>query len=187
MTDDQSTTTVKTIPTEYAGHKFRSRLEARWAVFFTHMGIPWQYEPEGYELPSGRYVPDFVIPTCGTFIEVRGDVDRVDLDNLARKAAELPRLPQKGGERGPKLMLLGPIPHNIPDRGDLGWVSFYDDHDDRGYAGFGTYHKNSRPWWLNGITEDPELPLEPYHDPWECPEALPCYQQAAATRFWDPK
>lgn len=51
---------MKAIETEYSGVKFRSRLEARWAVFFDALGIKWQYEPEGFELRDGtRYVPDF--------------------------------------------------------------------------------------------------------------------------------
>jgi len=48
------------IETEYAGVMFRSRLEARWAVFFDTLGIRWDYEPEGYQFEDGtRYVPDF--------------------------------------------------------------------------------------------------------------------------------
>ena len=38
------------IPTMYKGIKFRSRLEARWAVFFDTLGIEWEYEPQGYEI-----------------------------------------------------------------------------------------------------------------------------------------
>jgi len=41
---------VKPIETVYSDHLFRSRLEARWAVFFDYMGIKWVYEPEGYDL-----------------------------------------------------------------------------------------------------------------------------------------
>ena len=44
-------TTIKAIETRYGGHLFRSRLEARWAMFFDLAGIPWQYELEAYELP----------------------------------------------------------------------------------------------------------------------------------------
>lgn len=55
-------TTIKPIETVYRGCRFRSRLEARWAVFFDAMGIPWDYEPEGFELPDGtRYLPDFYL------------------------------------------------------------------------------------------------------------------------------
>jgi hypothetical protein len=35
------------IPTRYKGYHFRSRLEARWAVFFDALGLRWQYEVEG--------------------------------------------------------------------------------------------------------------------------------------------
>ena len=53
--------TIKAIETRYAGCRFRSRLEARWAVFFDHLGIRWEYEPQGFELPSGPYLPDFLL------------------------------------------------------------------------------------------------------------------------------
>lgn len=58
--------TIKAIETRYAGCRFRSRLEARWAVFFDHLKIGWQYEPEGFELPNGRYLPDFKIEPRNT-------------------------------------------------------------------------------------------------------------------------
>jgi hypothetical protein len=68
--------TVKPIETSYAGHCFRSRLEARWAVFFDSLRIPWHYELEGFELPSGWYLPDFWLPTInqdGVWFEVKPD------------------------------------------------------------------------------------------------------------------
>lgn len=52
---------IKAIETNYAGCRFRSRLEARWAVFFDTLGIRWEYEPEGFETSAGRYLPDFRI------------------------------------------------------------------------------------------------------------------------------
>lgn len=64
--------TIKAIETQYAGCRFRSRLEARWAVFFDILGIPWEYEPQGYELPTGRYLPDFFLPSINTWYEVKG-------------------------------------------------------------------------------------------------------------------
>lgn len=39
------------------GIKFRSRLEARWAEFFTELGIEWDYEP----IDLDGYIPDFII------------------------------------------------------------------------------------------------------------------------------
>jgi hypothetical protein len=67
---------LKPIKTEYAGHLFRSRLEARWAHFFDLLELRWTYEPEGFELPDGRYLPDFeVILSSGErcYFEVKPD------------------------------------------------------------------------------------------------------------------
>ena len=50
---------IQAIETTYNGYRFRSRLEARWAVFFDAIGQEYEYEPEGFELMSGRYLPDF--------------------------------------------------------------------------------------------------------------------------------
>lgn len=56
----------RAIETRYRGRRFRSRLEARYAVLFDHLGIKWDYEPEGFELKGGfRYLPDFFLPLPG--------------------------------------------------------------------------------------------------------------------------
>lgn len=63
---------LKAIETHYKGYKFRSRLEARWAVFFDSYGIDYEYEIEGFELENGlRYLPDFYIPSLGVYVEVK--------------------------------------------------------------------------------------------------------------------
>lgn len=54
--------TIKAIETRYKGYRFRSRLEARWAVFFDGVGIQWEYESEGFDTGSARYLPDFRFP-----------------------------------------------------------------------------------------------------------------------------
>ena len=64
---------IKAIETEYNGYRFRSRLEARWAVFFDALGIEYEYEKEGYDLGElGWYLPDFWLPKLEMFIEVKG-------------------------------------------------------------------------------------------------------------------
>lgn len=65
-------TQIKALETLYSGTRFRSRTEARWAVFFDAMGLRWQYEPEGYDLGDGLwYLPDFFLPDLDLFIEVK--------------------------------------------------------------------------------------------------------------------
>lgn len=63
---------LKAIETRYKGYRFRSRLEARWAVFFDALSRPWEYEAQGYDLPSGPYLPDFYLPSYGIYVEVKG-------------------------------------------------------------------------------------------------------------------
>lgn len=63
---------VPPIETHFDGHRFRSRLEARWAVFFKELGFDYEYELEGYKLPSGaRYLPDFFLTQFNLFVEVK--------------------------------------------------------------------------------------------------------------------
>lgn len=89
--------TLQSIETRYAGHRFRSRLEARWAVFFDTLGVRWEYEPQGFELSPlseatlkrmadehlrepqpedanhlGSYLPDFWLPDQAAWFEVKG-------------------------------------------------------------------------------------------------------------------
>ena len=62
------------IQTRYKGCYFRSRLEARWAVFFDHLGFAWEHEPQGYVLDGIPYLPDFKLTLPGgglVFAEVK--------------------------------------------------------------------------------------------------------------------
>lgn len=86
---------IKAIETRYKGYRFRSRLEARWAVFFDALGIEWKYEPEGFELSDGtRYLPDFWLPFresphagAGYWIEIKGDAPTAEEIRKARALA----------------------------------------------------------------------------------------------------
>lgn len=53
--------------TVYSGCRFRSRLEARWAVFFDAVGILWVYLPEE---STPEYSPDFWLPEHQWHVEV---------------------------------------------------------------------------------------------------------------------
>lgn len=63
---------IKPIETQYKSFRFRSRLEARWAVFLDALGLNWIYENEGYNLGVGNYyLPDFWLPDYGMFLEIK--------------------------------------------------------------------------------------------------------------------
>ena len=111
------TKALKAIDTPYAGHLFRSRTEARWAVFFDHMGLQWQYESEGFQLPTGtRYLPDFrVISPGGNSFWFEVKPRHVDSDpkfDEFRKACEA---------EGDRAVLLNGTPHEYVEE----WGPFY--------------------------------------------------------------
>ncbi len=74
--------TIKAIETCYKGYRFRSRLEARWAVYFDAEGLAWEYEKEGYNLgPAGLYLPDFWLPQVSMWAEVKPEAfSELELD-----------------------------------------------------------------------------------------------------------
>jgi hypothetical protein len=123
--------TIPAIPTWYAGCYFRSRLEARWAVFFDALRIRWQYEAQDFEVgwrlkhawcsefsncgssaaPCGglqgfRYLPDFWLPDLELHVEVKGSLDWPHADRLLNAVASLGGC----GTSGHDLVVLGPIP-----------------------------------------------------------------------------
>lgn len=62
---------IKPIETIYNGYRFRSRLEARWAVFFDSAHIKYQYEWEGFDLHGEYYLPDFYLPDFDIYVEIK--------------------------------------------------------------------------------------------------------------------
>lgn len=114
------------LPTVYRGNQFRSRLEARWAIVFDLIGVPWQYEPEGFALPSGNYLPDFWLPTIKNYFEVKG------VEPTERESALAFELSKATGHD--VMVAWGGLPVN-PD--EYGW----EDHN---------YNSKWRDIWLNG-------------------------------------
>lgn len=130
---------IKPIETWYKGIRFRSRLEARWAVFFDALDIRWEYESQGYVVDGRPYLPDFHLTEWGTWVEVKGAVTALDHALMLAAAQYLP-----GARDGrPTLLLLGSIPQ--PGKVDIAWIGLevYDDPDHGqlvldGHWGFGS-------------------------------------------------
>jgi len=82
---------ITAIETRYAGYRFRSRLEARWYVFFEVLGVQAEYEEQGFTVPGRSantrtyYLPDFYLPQHGLYYEVKpSHPEQVDLDGVTR-------------------------------------------------------------------------------------------------------
>lgn len=95
---------IKSLNTRHNGYNFRSRLEARWAIFFDEMGWDYLYEPQGYALANGdKYLPDFYLPRFNTFVEVKFEVlGEFDFDR-ARMLVEATKIPLIILDRDPGL------------------------------------------------------------------------------------
>lgn len=122
---------IKAIETQYAGCRFRSRLEARWAVFFDTLGVQWEYEPQGFDLPSGPYLPDFWLPDYGWW-EVKGTESAFG----SRDDRVITELAVYSGER--VFMAWGSIPRSVDRMGhseenrriDVTWYSRYEGEEE---------------------------------------------------------
>jgi len=80
---------ISPIPTIWNGRKFRSRLEARWAVFFDALGVRYEYEKEGYQLKSGVwYLPDFWLTDLKFWIEIKPSTPNPDEYDKASELSE---------------------------------------------------------------------------------------------------
>lgn len=99
---------IKPIETIYSGYRFRSRLEARWAVFFDAAKIKYQYEPQGFEAEDGtRYLPDFYLPDFDVYAEVKPTYEKL-MEESDKLGKILSAYDSPIGALG--LLILGQIP-----------------------------------------------------------------------------
>ncbi len=125
---------IRAIETRYAGCRFRSRLEARWAVFFDALDIPWDFEAQGFHTPAGGYLPDFFLPEEyilaegeGMYVEIKGPPPGEQelakcqaINNLIILVGSIPRRPEEITWWIFALCAKGPL--HLLHRCDSGWV-----------------------------------------------------------------
>lgn len=125
-----SASSIKPIETLWKGYRFRSRLEARWAVFFEELGIRWEYEPEGFELSDGtRYLPDFYLPDQDSYVEVKPAINykpkrvymagKIENPNTDWRVSITPHYPTRNHKLPGYHTYVGPLPmmgrgHGVP-------------------------------------------------------------------------
>jgi hypothetical protein len=101
-------------PTVFNGVQYRSRLEAKWAAFFTALGWEFQYEP--FDLAD--WVPDFhVSGRPGLLVEVK------PVTEFDQQTAE--RIFHAAGSDERELLLVGFAPRTAPWFSGLrvGWMT----------------------------------------------------------------
>lgn len=137
---------IRPIETFYKGYRFRSRLEARWAVFFDMCGLKWEYEPEGYYLPDGSmYLPDFKIHGVDgrdggdLYVEVKGEMNDVDARKInSFVKAGYPNVEGIYTKSSTATLVVG----NIPVGDCMDDITSY--IEDEAYS-----HRGDKAWWPN--------------------------------------
>lgn len=151
---------IKAIETEYNGYRFRSRLEARWAVFFDAGCIKYEYESEGYKLEDGTlYLPDFYLPELDVHVEVKRDTP----DGIEEIKAKCEKAIVWGGPIK-QLLVLSDVPEGKSIDGGIwhfpvlywsvtqvrwGWWFFHDCGDEALYGNTSAADYPSAEWYLS--------------------------------------
>ena len=151
---------ISAIETFYKGYKFRSRLEARWAVAFDVAGIKWEYEPEGFDANGVKYLPDFRLTNVRhrswvdqfepVWVEVKGmmtDEDMVKIRNFTGYSEEY------GAPRMNPLLVIGNPPDGSWIDWDIKWPEWnfiFMDGDE--YSAYFTKYKDQI--WIAGPDHD---------------------------------
>jgi hypothetical protein len=150
---------IKAIETTYAGCRFRSRLEARWAVFLDTLGIRWEYEPQAVEL-SWRlnlgdaplnYLPDFYLPDLDTWAEVKGAWNDAECDRFLNAAAALCGA---GGCTDGTVVLFGHLPNPGDEWAPVAFHMHKGDLNVYPWAGGSHYSGGSPCGWRDTIARD---------------------------------
>lgn len=187
--------TARPIETEYRGHRFRSRLEARWALFFDALGVPWEYEPEAFAFEGERYLPDFRLRVRGArgaplWAEVKPPSLEIDADfakarrfALAGLAHEILLLDGPPDFRGYRLFYRHDGYGNDDFGADApGWAETDAWFHSR-YLPGGSHEQENRLYLASGEHwESPYLPLA--HDVFGVEHAI---RSVRARRFWGPR
>lgn len=133
---------MQAIPTTYKGYRFRSRVEARWAVFLDALNADWTYESEGFDLDGTKYLPDFWVRDWDCWIEVKG---------AAASPEELQKCRLLADASKKRVLLLSGEPGMHKDKNSYKITMFASDDTDREVTDgweFGEGRRCSREIWL---------------------------------------
>lgn len=100
------------IPTMYAGTRFRSKLEADYARTFDALGVKWEFEGVAHYFGKTFYYPDFWLPRSRQYVEVKGVFEPNDVKKIRALIAEAkPR--QYTGEHVPDIPIVAAMPGGV--------------------------------------------------------------------------
>jgi len=124
----------------YEGTWFKSKLEARWAVFFDSFNMKWKYESRGFFLKKSNlyYLPDFYLPDLDVWWEVKpdepGEVEQEKCSDLCEQT------------KSRVFVAFGDIPFPHPGDGISAYCWMYHLCNEQ-IKGAGTIGWDSSYWW----------------------------------------
>lgn len=96
----------------HSGYEMRSMSEVRWASIMDVLRVRWLYEPRVVDTRHGWYLPDFYLPACGVYIEVKGPAPVLEEIEKAKDAEEETGCPVIFAHGNPE-MLHGELFHGL--------------------------------------------------------------------------
>lgn len=84
---------IDAIPRWHGRYLMRSTAEAAWAGVMDGLRIRYAYEPGVWLTRHGGYMPDFLIPAAGCFLEVKGQAPTIEEREKAEDLTEATGMP----------------------------------------------------------------------------------------------
>lgn len=118
------------MPTSFRGVTYRTRIEARWAVFFDRLGVTFHYKPEKLELPDRQCcTPTFYVHEFEAYIWVFASSSEILIEE-----SELAFKLFKSEQVNHVWLIMGPPNPEIANILDFSWCDVDPDFDPRSYS-----------------------------------------------------
>lgn len=106
------------IPTEYEGVLYRSKLEADWRRAFDALGVAVEYERCGHYFGDVFYLPDFWLPASRQYVEVKGVFEPDDVRKIHALLKHVAPRPNTHPDLCPDIAIVACEPEGV----FRGWV-----------------------------------------------------------------
>ena len=140
---------MSSIDTEYKGYLFRSRLEAKWAIFLDMLGEDWEHEAESFNVGGGfQYLPDFRVRNLWLEVKPKEPLSEREYQKIIRFTESRPEYetliicdgtPEERAYTDVRLFLSSDEDHSLEGlnkhisrnrKDDEGWgYCFFNDHE----------------------------------------------------------
>jgi hypothetical protein len=146
---------MRALKTKYKGIEFRSKLEARYAVFFDHYGLKYEHEPQTFKLINSTvYCPDFYLPELEFYCEVKPLIQELKQDYLIYDFGGGNVISLKKSEYDKLLFFEKPITLVCGLPLERNFINFHGKYDIDGSLNYPCWDCDHWRWWSCAETTD---------------------------------